>query len=437
MTADKQILAASAALLVVAGLAPSQVMAQSARGALNASADAQTNFARDRNISVRQRPREGYEALGGRLGAFAVYPKLNIGVERNDNIYATSVNEQDDLIWKVQPELALSSTWSRHALNAYARATINRYQDFDTEDTEDYGVGMSGRLDILRTANIAAGVDWARLTEPRTSSASPQASVAPIQFEQLSANIAGAREFNRLRVSGRYDYRQFDYEDGRTAAGTVIQQDDRDREVHTLTGRADYAMSPATALFVEVSRNWREYDLTPPAVTLTRNSDGMQALVGANFELGSLARGELGVGYIAQEFDDPAFDKVDGFGARAQVEWFPTQLTTVTLTGSRTVEDSGIPGSSGYLSSNVAAQVDHELMRNLIVTGQVAAGKDDYEGVDREDDRLTLGVSATYLLNRRVGVTLGYSHFDQSSSGANGGNDFKVNKVGATMTLQF
>ncbi|MDX5330089.1 MAG: outer membrane beta-barrel protein [Caulobacteraceae bacterium] len=436
MTADKQILAASAAILVVSGLAP-EAYAQSARGSLNASADARTNFARDRNVAVRQRPREGYEALGVRMGAFTLYPKLSVTAEQNDNIFATDVNEQEDLVWKVQPEVALASGWSRHALNAYARATVNRFQEFDTENTEDYGLGVSGRLDILRTANIAAGVDWAQLTEPRTSSASPQASTAPIQFEQLSANISGTREFNRLRVSGRYDFRQFDYEDGRTAANTVVEQDDRDREIHTLTARADYALSPATAIFAEVSRNWREYDLTPPAVTLSRNSDGVQALVGANFELGALTRGELGVGYIAQDFDDPAFDKVDGFGARAQVEWFPTQLTTVTLTGSRTVEDSGIPGSSGYLSTNVAAQVDHELMRNLIVTGQLSSGQDEYEGIDREDDRLTAGISATYLINRRAGLTVGYSHFDQSSGGLNGGNDFKVDKIGATLTLQF
>jgi hypothetical protein len=32
---------------------------------------------------------------------------------------------------------------------------------------------------------------------------------------------------------------------------------------------------------------------------------------------------------------------------------------------------------------------------------------------------------------------VGYSYFDQSSSGAAGGADFAVNKVGATLTLQF
>ncbi|MDO8408739.1 MAG: outer membrane beta-barrel protein [Phenylobacterium sp.] len=436
MTANKRVLAASAAIAVAAGFTPA-AEAQTARGALNQVSGAESNFARDRNISVRQRPHEGYEALGLRLGTFMAYPKVSVTAEHNDNIYGVATNETDDLIWRVQPEISLNSGWSRHALQARARASINRYQDNGSEDTDDYTVGASGRLDVSRATQIAAGADWSRMTEPRTSSSTPQASTAPIQYDLASANVGLSHEFNRLRVSGRYDIREYDYEDGRTAAGTPIEQDDRDRKVHAVTARADYAVSPATALFVEVSRNWREYDLTPPAVALTRDSEGTQALVGANFELGALVRGEVGVGYITQEYDDPRFDELEGLGARAQVEWFPTQLTTVSLTGSRTVEDSGIPGSSGYLSTNVGAQVDHELMRNIILTGQASYGQDEYEGVDRDDDRLNLGVSGTYLLNRYAGLTVAYSYFDQSSGGADGGNDFKVNKLGATLTLQF
>ncbi|MBL7599222.1 outer membrane beta-barrel protein, partial [Escherichia coli] len=84
-----------------------------------------------------------------------------------------------------------------------------------------------------------------------------------------------------------------------------------------------------------------------------RDSSGYEALVGVNFEVGAVARGELAVGYISQEYDSAAFSNIDGFGARAQVQWFPTELTTFTVTGSRTIEDSGIVGSGGYLSNGV------------------------------------------------------------------------------------
>ena len=112
-------------------------------------------------------------------------------------------------------------------------------------------------------------------------------------------------------------------------------------------------------------------------------------------------------------------------------------MTTVTVNGSRSVEDSGIRGSAGYLSSNIGGQIDHELIRNVLVSGQIAYGKDEYEGIDREDKRLNAGLSATYLMNRHVGLNVGYSYFDQKSDGRASGGNFKVNKIGASVTLQF
>lgn len=441
MTADKRVLLAGAA--IVAAVSVSQTAAaqqaqgeRSARQDLGSAAVSDNNFARDRNISVMQRPREGYQAIGGRMGAFTVYPKLSLTAEHNDNIYAVDTNETEDLVWKVEPEINLVSDWSRHSLNAYARAVVQRYQDFDTENTEDYSLGAAAQIDMLRNSYIALGADWAELSEPRTSPNAVAGAVEPTSYETSGARASISHELNRLRLSAGYEVKTFDYEDGRNAAGGAIDQDYRDRDVQTLTARADYAVSPGTAIFLEISRNERDYDLSRPTVTLVRDSEGVQALAGANFELGAVTRGEVGVGYFSQEYDDPTLDDIDGFGARAQVEWFPTELTTVTVTGSRTIEESASPGSAGYTSANAAVRVDHELLRNVILTGQAAVGNDDYEGITREDDRFNASLGATYLLNRYAGVTVAYSHMTMDSSGF-GGQDFKVNKIGATLALQF
>jgi len=371
------------------------------------------------------------------MGAFTAYPTVALGAEYNDNIYGASTRQLDDVVWQVRPDLVVVSDWSRHSLQGYAKGSINRYRDFDSENTSDYTVGATGRVDITRRSNVTVGAEYASLTEPRTSSSSPTLAAHPIEYDKTTGFIVAGREFNRLKVSGRVDYSKFDYQDGRTTTGVPVEQDDRDRTNTSLTARVDYAVSPATALFLEIAGDKRDYRLAKPAVALIRDSKGIQALAGANFELGAVMRGEVGVGYLRQSYDDPAFKDITGLGARAQVEWFPTDLTTVTFSGSRSVEDSGIPGSSGYLSSNIGGQIDHELMRNVLLSGQISYGKDEYEGVGRNDKRLNAGVSATYLMNRHVGVTVGYSYFDQKSDGLAAGGDFKVNKVGASLTLQF
>lgn len=441
MIANKRILLAGVALVFASsvGVAAAQ---ESTRGALAQSSETYSNFQRDRNVSVRQRPHPGYEALGLREGAFMVWPKITTTVEYNDNIFATGQDTVSDTIWHVTPEIDLTSNWSRHELDAYVRSTINRYSSNTSENTNDYSVGANGRLDVLRTAQITAGGDFSRLTEPRTSAPSQALGTLshPTQYELLSAYLSGAREFNRLRLSARLDARNFTY----TNRSGNPQQHDRDRLLTIYTGRADYAVSPDTAVFLQIAANNRDYRLSAtPSVLATypgfqsRDSKGVEALVGANFEVSALARGEIGVGYIKQSFDNATFKDISGFGARAQVEWFPTQLTTVTFTGSRTIEDAGIIGASGYLSTNLGAQVDHELLRNVILSANASYGNDDYKGIDRQDKRYGAGISGTYLLNRSVGVTVGYNYFKQNSRGAAGSGDFDVNKIGATLTLQY
>jgi hypothetical protein len=404
--------------------------AQSLQGSL--AQDAVSNFSRDRNISVRQRPRPEYDMGGHRSGAFMVSPTVTGAAEYNDNIYGTAVRKTDDVIFRVTPRVDAQSTWSRHLLAAFATATVNKYAEQSDEDTTDWSLGAQARLDMVRGSFFQAGADTAKLTEPRTSSNTALASAAPVRFQQTAAFLGVVHELNRLRLSARGDVRRFNYEDGRTAGGVVIDQDERDRATKSLNGRADYAVSPATAVFVQVTGNWRDYN-NVPARALDRTSNGYELLAGANFELSNVMRGELGVGYLSQSFDDARFSKIDGFGMRGQLEWFPTQLTTLTATAARSVEDAGIAGASGYLSTNLGLQVDHELLRNIILTGQVSHGNDAYQGVDRTDKRLTLGASVSYMMNRRLAWTLGYSLFDQSSSGRAGGVDFKVNRLMLTL----
>ncbi|WAC59211.1 outer membrane beta-barrel protein [Brevundimonas sp. SL130] len=394
-------------------------------------------FARDRGVGVRERARPEYEALGLGAGAFTIFPKLQLDAEYNDNVFASETDEQDDFIFRIRPEVLAESDWSRHSLQAYARSVISRNADFDSEDTTDWTVGTRGRLDVVRGSSVSGGAEYGHLTEPRSSTNTAQSSVDPIEYDLASAYVGAVRAKGRVRVSGRADLKSWDYEDGETAAGDVIDQSARNRTNFALAGRVDYALSPATALFGMVTGNERDYDSNTSTTTPARDSSGVEALVGVNFELGAVSRGEVAAGYISQSYDNAAYTDIDGFGGRAQLEWFPTELTTVTANVSRTIEDAGIIGSAGYLSSEVGGKVDHELLRNLILTGQLTYSKDDYNAIDRDDQRVNASMAATYLLNRNYGVTTTLSYLDLSSDGVQAGPSYAVTRLFVALVAQF
>lgn len=124
--------------------------------------------------------------------------------------------------------------------------------------------------------------------------------------------------------------------------------------MHRFTLRGDLALSPDTAVFARYRYNERDFRLAPPAVANNRDSDGYTFDVGVEFDLGGLARGEIGAGYMKQEYENPAFGTVDGFGVDGLLEWFPTQLTTITFTARRSIEDAGIAAASGYVGTGLS-----------------------------------------------------------------------------------
>lgn len=428
-----RILTCSAAVACIALTAPQFAQAQSQAPGTQ---DLGSNFKRDKNVSVRQRPRPDYEATGQKSGGFTVYPRVTVDLEHNDNIYAVATGKTDDNIWRVKPEVAIRSDWSRHALGFFAGANVIRYTDNDTENAEEYTLAGNGRIDIDRGSNIAVTAQAQKLIEPRTAPTSPAAAGEPVEYKLNQGSIVLTKEFNRLRVSGRVDDKDYNYKDVKNIAGTgVVDQDFRDRNEIYYGGKAEYAVSPDTAIYLSALANKKDYDTN--VVALDRSSDGYVVGVGANFDISELVRGDVQVGYMKQSYDAAAFKDIDGFNASGRIEWFPTQLTTVGLNGSRTIEESTAPGSAGYISNNIGASIDHELLRNVLVSAAYSHGKDAYQQIDRDDKRDNFSATATYLLNRRVGLFLTYNYLKQDSSGAQKGASFKDNKVIASVALQF
>lgn len=424
-------------LALVSGAANAQIVPAAAGQLDQTGGAAVDNFSRNRNTAVTQRVRPDYEALGVRAGAFLVFPRLELSAETRSNIYATGAGEVDDTLLHVRPELVVESGWSRHFLSAYARGSINRYRDHEDEDTEDFGIGTTGRIDVTRQANIGFGADYLHAFEPRTAPSAPRNAAAPTELDSVQTYLSASRSSGHVKLTGRADWRAFDYADGRDGLGAEIDQDNRDRNVASLSGRADFAISPDTAVFFQATGNTRTYDAASTAAAPNRDSSGSEFLFGANFELSAVMRGEIAAGYLQQGFDEAAFDDVEGLGARARLEWFPSELTTVNLAAGRTVEDAPISGVGAFVSSSASIGLDHELLRNLILNARLTWSRDEYEGVDREDARLGANIGGAYLINRSLGVTASVSSLDSESRGAARDQDFRVNTLAVALVAQF
>jgi hypothetical protein len=116
---------------------------------------------------------------------------------------------------------------------------------------------------------------------------------------------------------------------------------------------------------------------------------------------------------------------------RAQVEWYPDELLTITLAANRNAGDSGVVGSAGFVSDRISARVDYEFRRNIIFGLGVMNIEDDYVGINRSDSRRNYDVSADYIVSRQWSAFVSFARFSQESSGdlATLGREYDIDQV--------
>ncbi|MGH6971665.1 MAG: outer membrane beta-barrel protein, partial [Caulobacteraceae bacterium] len=224
-----------------------------------------TSYDRGRNISVRQRPRPDYDAIGVDVPGFVIYPKVDLGFAYDSNIFAQHTGAVGDEIFNVSPEVDFSSTWSRNSLAGYAKVSQDLYFSHDSEDATEADAGLVGKVNLGQNT-ITAGGEYGRFVLPRWASNNFGLSIHRIPYDYGAANLELAHEFVRVRLSARMDFQDYQFGNGRTAAGVLVFDQDQNHSVTTGTIKAEYAYSPDTAFYLTADYNGRRYDLQPPAV---------------------------------------------------------------------------------------------------------------------------------------------------------------------------
>ena len=406
-------------------------------GSCLAFAIAATAFAQPADegpVGVADRARPQYDPIGEKLGALLIHPQIRASVEHTDNVFATENNKQADTFVQVSPKVTVETNWPRHMLSASAQGQFSRYDEFKSEDTDAWSVSAAGRLDVTRDFNLKFNVGHDDQVEGRTTAVYVLTPLEPVTFTRDTASVGFSKTFNKLRASGSVSIASYDYDDTRDIIGDILDQSYRNRDETQARLRLAYAVSPKSAFFVEGAVIKHNYD-TPAIIGGSRNSKGYSMLVGVEGELTRLVHGEASIGLVHYDFANPAYSDVDNFNYKVQLEWYPTELLTVGLTGTQALYDTPLPITPGYIYQSLKLNADYELRRNLILSGSLQAAKEDYQGIPRTDKRYGASVGARYLLARGVGVTVRYDHEQRDTSGLLAAG-FRDNTVGLGVSLE-
>ena len=380
-----------------------------------------------------------YEAPGMRLGGFVFKPGVELAREQNDNIFYLEAMEISDTITHLRPWANLHSDWSRHQLNINAFADIGRYNDFGNEDYEDWVLILDGRVDVKRGSFFNFKTNFMGLHEDR-SSPDDVFGATPTQFSLRDLGAGYAHTFNRLTAMLDFESVDTDYDNNFDGSGTILDNQDRDRTRDALTLSISYERSPQHRIFFGAGTNEVDYDQTFDVDGFQRSSDGYRLQGGISWDMTGLLTGDLYLQYFEQDYDDPAFGSVDGFGIGGSLLWTPTLLTHVNFHFDNAPQETTQAFTSGYNSSLYSARLQHELRHNLLANVRFSYTDNDYEFNGPGSDSLTNTevirgeFGLIYLFNRHAYISGGYLYEKQDANAAK--FEYKTTRWFLTLALE-
>ncbi len=370
-------------------------------GSLNVRRSTTEQFEPIRGQSVSARPRPDFDPTPIDVGSFQMFPAISVAGFYDSNIYSAPAAKNDDIVTKINPSLTAASNWGRHALAFTGLADINTNVINDEENNIGGVTQLEGRYDIESQTWLAGSVGYQRATEPRGNPSSLGSAAEPTQFDSYSASGQAYRGVGLLKAKVDYDFNYKDFDTVKLISGASLSQNARNRVNNKVAAQLQYDLTANLKPFIRGG-----YDIMDYTSNSLRNSDGYKVNGGAKFDFGGIITGEAFAGYKGRDYHNYASGGVNVFDFGADVLWNVTELTSIEVETSRSIEETTLGGvaapasSNAYIATGASGTVTHELRRNIILEGNASFTNNDFKQSARNDDTLGLGAGTRYYINR-------------------------------------
>jgi hypothetical protein len=357
---------------------------------------------------------------GLHFSQFWIQPTLETGL-----FYDSGVGGESSTGSYIASNIAAKSDFVRHALNFSLDAEHLKNFDSDADTDTNLSGAANARLDIRRDLVVTSDIRGRFLEDDPESISTALSAAEPVPYSVVDVQSAINKTFNHLAVSADVAYEAWDYDDVAMIGGGTLDQDFRDGSSYEVGGRVSYLFSPGYGIFVGTHFNDRNYN--------SGDSTGWRSLSGIAFELTSLLRGDVGVGYMTQDFDSGT--EVSSFSYHVGLIWNPTMLMTVRLDGDRVIDQTDIAGSPGSIETSFEAAIDYEVLRTLVISPSVGFALDNYISSSFNSRSLWAGINADYRVNRFLSV--GFDYRLEEVNYSSGGTDYDRHVVGINAKANF
>jgi hypothetical protein len=388
-------------------------------------------------IGVLDRPRPELEPQGFRLSGMKVVPSLSVGPTYNSNVFAAASNAASDLLVVEHPALTVSSEPGLLSFTFSGYGDFVQYINNQQLTNENAGALLGIRGDLApalflesQTSVVYGHQDPASFA---TSIANGPVPYLPA-YTQLSQVLSATRDVGTTMAASLSASFQRSTFQNVLINGALLNQTQFNGNVYTVSPKVSYLISAPTWLYVQGTYQRTAFDASNGL-----DSGSFAGVLGTQFEIRRLIRGNVYAGYRDRIYDSSSIGTVGGFTYGLDVAWYPTEILTAKLSGRQDFVDSAVPGSNASTSvvnvKTLQGQLDYEAAREIILSGVVAYENDNYQSTPRIDDNLKIGATARYMLGPNAVIDLQYLYSMRRSSQT--GFNYDRQQIGLALKLQY
>jgi hypothetical protein len=370
-------------------------------------------FDQEQGVTVQSRLRPLYTEQGMAYGAFTLRGGIDEKVGVNSNITGTS-NGPSSAFIETNPSVSADSNWDRNRLGISASADRVDYLSAARQSHTDWTVAIDGGWTILRDM-LDIGYSHVHGNEFGTAAGAVSFD-APVPYDIDILRASYTFEQGRVSLTPNIALQLYQFGPA-LSGGQTLSQSFRDRTVLSggVTGRYSFSKERSFVLVVQGSASNYLHDV-PGAPS--NNSQSILILPGIDYQASGPWRYRLLVGGEFRNYDAAQYGSRVSPVIEASVIYTPTELTTITGTLRRAVEDPEAEGTSGYTVTGLSLRVDHELRRNVLLQANASFQAVDYFQGLGSANTYAFGGQATWLLDNHLSAYASYEFTTQNGSGA-------------------
>ena len=247
------------------------------------------------------------------LPSFEEFHKAEVRFGFEDNLFRTEEEVKSDFFVAFLPNLAIRSNWESHQFEFESKAHFQHWQEFESEDFDDFSLRSKLRVDIDERSSSFIELRHGRGHEGRSAVDDEGGQNVTTLFTtsaEVGADYGGG---SIISTEASAKIARLNYGDN------DLNHDDRDRDEITVRNRWTYEDVPGSRFFLEPSLNIHQFVDSFDDANENRDSLAWQMLSGLTIYYSGVTFFAFNGGYTTRSFTDLTFD--DGRPNDMEHDW--------------------------------------------------------------------------------------------------------------------